>query len=306
VFWAGLLPGPSPLYNPPVPELRHRPGRAEPREVVELKQLKARQPELADAVDLQVALIDLQRRVLGRVPMPWIEVAPDWLKRQHEQGRPLLRFEDIPLDWTDFRLVFRQTADVLRRYEALETDDYHAIQAMSRDGHLLEPLVVHWFNQVAAPERVGEPPTPAAAASPEALEQVLTIAMRPFLERCADVVQQRADFSTWTHAHCPLCGGEPEFAVLTSAGDRLLICGRCTGRWRFDPCACPFCHNDDRSLLPSFTSRDRLYRLYACDVCRRYIKAYDARGGGRPVMLALDTIATLPLDAAAIQRGYRG
>jgi FdhE protein len=289
-----------------VPETRQRLGRAEPREVVELKQLKARQPELADAVDLQVALIELQRRVLGRVPMSWVEVAPDWLKEQHEKGRPLLRFEDIPLDWTDFRLVLRQTADVLRRFDALEAADYQAIQAMSRDGHALEPLVVRWFNQVAAPERLTDSPAAPAGVSPEALDQVLTLAMRPFLERCADVVQQRADFSTWTHAHCPLCGGEPEFAVLTSTGDRLLICGRCTGRWRFDQTACPFCHNDDRSLLPSFTSRDRLYRLYACDVCRRYIKAYDARGGSRPVMLAVDTIATLPLDAAAMQKGYRG
>jgi FdhE protein len=289
-----------------VPEPRTRSARAESREITELRQLKIRQPELGDAVDLHVALLSLQRRVQGRVPMSWVEVAPEWLKRQHEAGKPLLRFEDIPLDWTDFRLVFRQTADVLRRFDALDPEDYQAIQAMSRDGHALEPLVVRWFNGAAAPERLTEVRRMDTPASAEALDQVLALAMRPFLERCADVVQQRADFSTWTHATCPLCGGEPEFAVLTSAGDRILICGRCTGRWHFDNTACPFCRNDDRSLLPSFSSRDGAYRLYACDVCRRYIKAYDARQGGRPVMLAVDSVATLPLDAAAIQKGYRG
>jgi hypothetical protein len=36
----------------------------------------------------------------------------------------------------------------------------------------------------------------------------------------------------------------------------------------------------------------------------RYIKAYDARRAGRPVMPMVDSIATLPLDAAAMQRGY--
>jgi FdhE protein len=287
-----------------VPEPRARTARAESRELTELRQLKIRQPELGDAVDLHVALLSLQRRVQGRVPMSWVEVAPEWLKRQHEAGKPLLRFEDIPLDWTDFRLVFRQTADVLRRFDALEPEDYQAIQAMSRDGHALEPLVLRWFNSAAAPERLTEVRTMDTPASAEALDQVLALAMRPFLERCADVVQQRADFSTWTHATCPLCGGEPEFAVLTSAGDRILICGRCTGRWHFDNAACPFCRNDDRSLLPSFASRDGMYRLYACDVCRRYIKAFDARQGGRPVMLTVDSVATLPLDAAAIQRGY--
>jgi hypothetical protein len=41
-------------------------------------------------------------------------------------------------------------------------------------------------------------------------------------------------------------------------------------------------------------------------VCRRYLKAYDGRNASRPVMLSVDSIATLPLDAAAIQRGYVG
>jgi formate dehydrogenase maturation protein FdhE len=46
--------------------------------------------------------------------------------------------------------------------------------------------------------------------------------------------------------------------------------------------------------------------VYACDVCRRYLKAYDGRRAQRAVMVAVDTIATLPLDAAAMQRGYVG
>jgi formate dehydrogenase maturation protein FdhE len=44
--------------------------------------------------------------------------------------------------------------------------------------------------------------------------------------------------------------------------------------------------------------------VYGCDKCKRYLKAYDARHSTRPVMVAVDTIATLPLDAAAMQRGY--
>jgi len=36
------------------------------------------------------------------------------------------------------------------------------------------------------------------------------------------------------------------------------------------------------------------------------LKAYDARNASRPVMVPVDSIATLPLDAAAMQRGYVG
>ena len=64
--------------------------------------------------------------------------------------------------------------------------------------------------------------------------------------------------------------------------------------------------NDDRARITTFASRDGRYRVSACDVCRRYLKAYDARNAPRPVMIAVDTIATLPLDAAAMQRGYLG
>lgn len=297
----------------------HRPhsGRGESREIAELKRVREEHPEITTAIDMQIALIDLQRRVQARVPMPWIEVDKEWLKRQHELGRPLLRFKDVPLDWTDVRLMFRQTADILRRFETLEEADYTAIQTISRSGHMLEPLVVAWYESAACrgepdPAARSDPPaTPTVAEPPvpvseEALDQVLLLTMKPFLERCAEVVQQRADFSTWTFAYCPLCGGEPEFSVITPAADRLLICARCAGRWRFHPLACPYCGNQDRTQITSFASRDGRYRIYACDVCRRYLKAYDGRNASRPVMVAVDTIATLPLDAAAMQRGYRG
>src|ERR1051326_7207460 len=80
-----------------------RPQRADTREVAELKVLKTTQPELAAAVDMQLALVDMQRRVQSRVPLPWIDVEPEWLKAQQTAGKPLIRFRDIPLDWTDFR-----------------------------------------------------------------------------------------------------------------------------------------------------------------------------------------------------------
>ena len=129
-----------------------RPPRSETREVVELKELKIAQPELASAIDMQIALVDMQRRVQGRVPLPWIQVDPEWLRAQQAAARPAVRFSDIPLDWTDFRLTFRQTADILLRFEALERADYEAIVAMGRDGNALEPLVTMWYEATAGVE----------------------------------------------------------------------------------------------------------------------------------------------------------
>ena len=47
--------------------------------------------------------------------------------------------------------------------------------------------------------------------------------MRPFLARCAEALGQRVDFSSWRHGHCPFCGWEPDFAVITPSAERRLI-----------------------------------------------------------------------------------
>lgn len=285
------------------PDRPPRPTRAEPREIQELRQLKLDHPELASAVDMQVDLVDALRRVQARVPLPWIQPDPAWLDAQRAAGRPAVRFADIPLEWTDFRLSMRQTADILCRHEALDRDEHARILALARDGDALPPVVMDWYDATSGVNgpRVTSPPD----AMPN-LHQVLMLAIKPFLTRCAEALMQRADFSAWTGGHCPFCGGEPDFATITSSGDRRLICGRCSAQWTFGAYTCPYCGNDDRTRITSFATRDGRYRVYGCDACQRYLKAYDGRNASRPVLVAVDAIATLPLDAAAMQRGYAG
>jgi Protein involved in formate dehydrogenase formation len=271
-----------------VPDRPLRAPRPEPREIVELKNLKAAQPELASAVDMQVALLGIQRRVQSRVPLPWIQADPEWLRSQYSVGRAVVRF-----------------ADILHRFDTLERADYDQILAIGRDGNLLEPMVISWYEATSGANG-GDSPSRDSQPSTENLDHVLVLAIRPFLARCVEVLAQQAELPLLTSRRCPYCGWEPDFSVITPAADRRLICGRCVAQWTFDPLACPFCTNDDRSRITSFATRDGRYRVYACDVCRRYLKAYDGRSAERPVLVAVDTIATLPLDAAAIQRGYLG
>jgi hypothetical protein len=292
-------------YNRHVSERPPRPARAEPREIVELRQLKTTNPELADAVDMQIALVDVQRRIQARVPLPRLQPDPAWLRTQQEAARPAIRFSDIPLDWSDFRLTLRQTADVLSRFQTLERDEHEQVVALTREGNALEPLVRNWYNATSGVEEGPLPPRLPADA-PESFEQLLLLSLRPFLARCAEVMIQRPEAAQWHHGHCPVCGWEPDFAVVLPTGERRLICGRCLAQWAYGAHTCPYCTNDDRSLVTSFATRDGRYRVYGCDVCRRYLKAYDARHTTRPVMVSVDSIATLPLDAAAMARGYAG
>ena len=271
--------------------------RSEPREIVELRQLKTEQPDLASAADLQIELLQLQRRVQSRVPLPAIGLEPDYLATLLKDG-PILRFEHLKIDWNDIRFLVRAVAAAMRTHEALEPGDLQKVETIARDADRLPLVIRDWYVSSG-------PGASPASADVEGLETVLLQAMRPILTRAADAILARLETTPWQRGVCPVCGAEPDLAVITPAADRLLICSRCLARWRFEQLTCPFCRNGDRSLITSFASRDGKYRLYACDVCQRYLKAYDARRATRPVLPPVDSVATLPLDAAAMQRGYK-
>ena len=76
----------------PVPDPPVRTPRSETREVAELRAIKARHPELAGAVDMHIELLELHRRIQGRVPLPPLELDANILQRHQLEGRPLLRF----------------------------------------------------------------------------------------------------------------------------------------------------------------------------------------------------------------------
>ncbi len=280
---------------------RPRPERADSPELAAFRQLRAAQPELAGAVDMQVELFVMQRRVQARLSTPWLEFDAVWLARQLAEGLPILRFEEIPFEWGEFRTLFRQASEVLRRYELLEQADQDAIQGLIRAGRPTRDDVACWYEE-SSDRRVARPE--GVATQPEAVGQVLALSARPFLARTVETLHQRIDLTPWTRPYCPFCGGDAELALVLRPGETRLACGRCTGVWCYPEHACPHCENRLARYQTSYASRDGRYRLIGCDVCKRYIKAYDARNADRPFMLDVDTIATLPLDAAALQRGY--
>ena len=258
-----------------------------PRDIVELKTLAERQPALAPAATLQVDLIEAVRRVQGRITTPWIEAAAETLAARLAAGQPLLDFSQIAFDWNDVRLLIRQVTDVLRRHEVVDAPTAAALHAIGRSPSLPDVMRA-WFEQ-------------QPLVDVEMLGEVLSWAARPYLQRTSEVLQQRVSLDGWTERVCPICAAEPEFSVITPAGERQLVCGRCHVRWSFSPIACPYCGNDDRTKIKSMATPDGIYRVMICGSCSRYIKALDGRKATRPLLPYLDLIATLPLDAAVMQ-----
>ena len=255
--------------------------------MLELKALAERQPALAPAAALQIDLIEAIRRVQGRLTTPWIDTSAETLAARLSSGQRLLDFPQIAFDWSEVRLLVRQVTDVLRRHEVIDAPTAAALHSVGRSPTLPD-VMRGWFEL--------EP-----TLDIEMLGEVLGWSARPYLQRTAEVLQQRVSLDRWRLKICPICAAEPEFALITPSGDRQLVCGRCHVRWGYNSLACPYCGNDDRSRLKSLATPDGWYRVMVCAPCGRYIKALDARHASRPLLPYVDLIATLPLDAAVMQ-----
>jgi formate dehydrogenase accessory protein FdhE len=279
-------------------------SRPDPREVAELRALAERQPELSAAASLQIALIDALRRIQTRIATPSVPISAEQIATRLTSGQPLLDFDRLPIDWTEARLLFRQISDVLKRHDAVDATTAARLHEIGRTASLPE-LARQWFDKGRTDAGI------------EMLDEVLGWSLRPFLARAAEVLQQRAAFGSggdaarqspafgaWKRGVCPVCGGEPDFACITMQGERILICGRCQTRWPTEHFACPFCGESEKQRITSFATPDGTYRVTACQACKRYLKTLDGRRAGRGAMPNVDAIATLPLDAVVMQRGF--
>ncbi len=262
---------------------------AEPRDIAALRLLRTSSPDLAPAIDFQLAWLQTERRVDTRVALPRTVGADALCAARLAGGKRVLEFEDLVIDWSDLRRLCGQAADLLRRADFLEPEVEQQALACLRDARALPAELRRWFDREATAD--------AGAA------QVWAFGLRPYLTRAAAALLQGLAADTWQRSTCLVCGGDPEFAAWSAAGRRL-VCARCAAQWAFDPARCPHCLSDDGAARQSFSDPSRAYRVEACSTCRRYVKGIDEERAGRSVLVAYDPIATIPLDAAAAQLGF--
>jgi FdhE protein len=162
----------------------------------------------------------------------------------------------------------------------------------------------------------------AANVDPAAFGQLVELALQPVLweaaARFAATVGPEA-MDTWYRGFCPVCGSWPTLAELVgSERRRVLRCGRCGTGWSWIVLLCPYCGNDDHRTLGTLheAADDALLprsepvaaagaRVDTCERCHGYLKAITAFSSHPAVRLAAEDVATLHLDVAATEAGYR-
>jgi FdhE protein len=146
----------------------------------------------------------------------------------------------------------------------------------------------------------------ALGVDPEAFEAVAAMVPVPFLQAC-NRHWGRAIKVSWMEGYCPVCGAWPAFAEVRGIErSRYLRCGRCGGEWQAHLLFCPYCGNTDHkeqvSLVPESSPKSA---VDACKRCLGYVKTFTTLQGSPPAEVILDDLASVELDVAAAEQGYK-
>jgi FdhE protein len=273
-----------------------------PRVEDELARYVARFPELEEVAGLYADIFRLQEELKGRV-------GP---REPAGRAQALEKLsKDIPLLENDVALIqpglFRDAAvslsEILRKWNG---DDFPAERILAAP-QLSAECLPKFFEDLredygSALAKLSD----ETGANHETLAFFVRTLLTPFYESEA---QRYSELLRETHRHsgaCPACGSPPGMARLRQEdGRRVLQCSLCRAEWDFPRIGCPFCGNTDQSTLRYFyLDGDPGHRVNVCERCKKYIKTSDGKTLGRPVILQVEDVATLPLDHLAAEEGY--
>ena len=211
--------------------------------------------------------------------------------RDLADGSPQIRFEELGLQPIPLLTLYRDLLKLLIPYTGSAYD----------------------FKTEPSPEKIreyareiflGKGPLIVSGASEDLAKTASGLVLAPFLQLACERIQPRIPPDLWHREYCPVCGGKPSFAALTSdRAPRTLMCPRCFGEWNYNRIGCPFCN--DRDSQTYYPSDDGRYRLYVCEICHRYLKTADARERGLDLCLPVANLVTVSMDIAAQEKGYK-
>ena len=141
----------------------------------------------------------------------------------------------------------------------------------------------------------------------DAFQAVAALVPVPFLQACNRRWQQSINQS-WTEGYCPVCGAWPALAEVRGIErSRYLRCGRCGGGWPAQCLFCSYCgmtgHEELVSLVPEKSGSNGM--IDACKRCLGYVKTFATLQGSPPAKIIVDDLASVDLDIAALEQGYR-
>ncbi len=206
-------------------------------------------------------------------------------------GLPQITFEELKMQATPFMDLYKSIVQLLAPF----ADDRDGLETDPPPGKIIE-----WAREIFH----SGSPLVISGTTVDWARTASGLVLASYLQLACDLIVPRVPLNLWYRGYCPICGGRPAFAALTSeSGSRTLLCPRCYGEWSYGRIGCPFCGStDSQTYYPSDEGR---YRLYVCGVCNRYLKTVDLRERSMDWCLPVESIVTVSMDIAAREKGFK-
>ncbi len=260
--------------------------------LADLRKAKSIYPDLEEVLDFYENLFQTQFTFKSHLA----DQAAYWEKKEINlhgltNGIPQIRFEELDLQPAPLLTLYRRIVKLMLPY-AGSPDDPGAEPSPEK--------IVDYAREIF----LNRDPPGTSGFLHDLVRSASGFVLAPYLQNACERIRSRIPPDLWYREYCPICGGRPSFAALTSdSGSRTLLCARCFEEWKFDRIGCPYCKvNDSQTYYPSSDGR---HRLYVCEACRRYLKTVDVREGGPALCLPVEGIVTVSMDLAAHEKGYK-
>jgi formate dehydrogenase accessory protein FdhE len=266
-----------------------------------LRNLEAGTDEISRLATGYRELLQIQMEAKLSVTVVRPNLSETLVRERLGEGIPLLLFEDFHPDWNQVQAVLKQIMAWAATDSEGSCEITDALENIASDPALLKKVAGVWYQGLSLKTL-----PLSRSIDVELLTSVVGATLKPFLSAYSTLLLPEVDQESWRRKDCPLCGGKPDFSVLKEGGTRWLFCSRCDGEWLFSRIECPYCGTRNQETLAFLTSEDQadVYRIYVCEECRTYLKAFDSRGSGADVLLPLERVLTLHLDRQGQEKGY--
>ncbi len=278
-------------------------------------EILAERPDLEPALVLQRALVSrliATSDTMGSRSLPELEFPARYLTLKLARGIPLLSGERLPVP-------VPLLAPLLLAF-AGDLAAGGAGAAAARVGQVIESGRIEPESLLAASLARDQQAVRTAATqlglSADLLWLIAELAVSPFAHAVATLLTEslRSDdadgegfasggLSVWDRGYCPACGCWPVLAELTRHG-RLLGCSFCATTWQ-SPHRCVYCTEAGEAfslVAPDAEKPDRMIEV--CRACGGYLKAARFDDAIRFPLLAIEDLATVDLDHAALELGF--
>ena len=267
-----------------------------------IQKIKKRRPGYKEILEFYQKLKEEQEKTKASLKVEPILMKKEWKELLKKEGFSLIEKKDFPVDVEASYSLFQSLCEIGKDANPHMAEQVKKIEENIQSKTLnLRELLSEAANQQKV-EQVAD----RLGLDKKILLFLIDNSVKPSIEAGVERLLNEISTETWMKACCPICGSLPFLSLLKEeVGKRFLLCSYCGYQWRIDRLMCPFCNNTEQELLHYlYPEGEEAYRIDLCDKCHQYIKTIDLRKIEAPD-LSLEDVATLHLDIAASQKGYK-